>query len=54
MNDIESYLKSCNLNGLQTISNEIEIQLGFLGSLPQEKNIALLLSVFTLSFQTEQ
>ena len=28
MNDIESYLKSCNLNGLQTISNEIEIQLG--------------------------
>ena len=28
MNDIESYLTSCNLNGLQTISNEIETQLG--------------------------
>ncbi len=28
MNDLESYLTNCNLNGLQTISNEIEIQLG--------------------------
>jgi hypothetical protein len=28
MNDIDSYLTNCNLNGLQTISNEIEIQLG--------------------------
>jgi hypothetical protein len=28
MNDLESYLTNCNLNGLQTISNEIETQLG--------------------------
>ena len=28
MNDLESYLTNCNLNGLQTISNEIEIELG--------------------------
>jgi hypothetical protein len=28
MNDLESYLTNCNFNGLQTISNEIEIQLG--------------------------
>ena len=28
MNDLESYLTNGNLNGLQTISNEIEIQLG--------------------------
>ena len=28
MNDLESYLTNCNVNGLQTISNEIEIQLG--------------------------
>ena len=28
MNDLESYLTKCNLNGLQTISHEIEIQLG--------------------------
>ena len=27
MNDLESYLTNCNLNGLQTISNEIETQL---------------------------
>jgi hypothetical protein len=60
MNDLESYLTNCNLNGFQTISNEIETQLGFneklrfLGSLPLEKTITLLLSVFTLSFQIEQ
>ena len=28
MNELESYLTNCNLNGLQTTSNEIEIQLG--------------------------
>jgi hypothetical protein len=28
MNDLESYLTICNFNGLQAISNEIEIQLG--------------------------
>jgi hypothetical protein len=28
MNDLESYLTNCNFNGLQTISSEIEIQLG--------------------------
>ena len=28
MNDLESYLTNCNLNGLQTISIEIETQLG--------------------------
>ena len=28
MSDLESYLTNCNLNGLQTISNEIETQLG--------------------------
>jgi hypothetical protein len=28
MNDLESYLTNCKLNGLQTISNEIETQLG--------------------------
>ena len=28
MNDLESYSANCNLNGLQTISNEIEIKLG--------------------------
>ena len=27
-NDLESYLTNCNLNGLQTNFNEIEIQLG--------------------------
>ena len=28
INDLESYLTNCNLNGLQTISIEIETQLG--------------------------
>ena len=28
MNDLEVYLTNCNLNGLQTIFNEIETQLG--------------------------
>ena len=28
MNDLVSYLTNCNLNGLQTISNEIKTQLG--------------------------